>query len=180
MAGRRAVRRLPARPGHPARRPRRRRRPRPRPRAPPRPGPLGPGRTPDRFLLLDLDTPADAAPLVPHALTAAAESGEPVLAVRDGVLKAPRLARATTGTRALVPPASAPDWRLDTDGGTLEHLRLVAAPEAAAPWPPAPSASRCGPPGSTSATPSSPSACTPTRPPSAARARASSPGPGRA
>ncbi|MGW9287220.1 type I polyketide synthase [Streptomyces albidoflavus] len=91
---------------------------------------------PDRFLLLDLDTPADAAPLVPHALTAAAESGEPVLAVRDGVLKAPRLARATTGTRALVPPASAPDWRLDTDGGTLEHLRLVAAPEAAAPLAP--------------------------------------------
>nr|WP_241911122.1 type I polyketide synthase [Streptomyces sp. DH-12] len=91
---------------------------------------------PDRFLLLDIDTPANAAALVPHALTAASEAGEPVLAVRNDVLKAPRLARAAAGTRALAPPASASAWRLDTDGGTLEHLRLVAAPEAAEPLAP--------------------------------------------
>ncbi|GGO32818.1 hypothetical protein GCM10011576_63840 [Micromonospora parathelypteridis] len=47
--------------------------------------------SPDRFTLVDLDeSPASAA-----ALPAAAEAGEPEVALRDGKLLAPRLARAT-------------------------------------------------------------------------------------
>ncbi|MCZ7417119.1 type I polyketide synthase [Streptomyces sp. WMMC897] len=89
---------------------------------------------PDRFLLLDLDpTDAMGADLVAEAVTAALEAGEPQVAVRGGEVLVPRLARVNAGG-ALVPPAGASAWRLDTAAsGTLEGLRLLPAPEAEAP-----------------------------------------------
>ncbi|MBB4919035.1 type I polyketide synthase [Streptosporangium saharense] len=60
---------------------------------------------PGRFLVVDLDTPADAA-----ALPSALASGEPLLAVRHGRVLAPRLVRA-------VPEASARPF--DADGTVL-------------------------------------------------------------
>ncbi|MCZ7373691.1 type I polyketide synthase [Micromonospora sp. WMMC250] len=77
---------------------------------------------PDRFVLVDLDRPDD------DVLAAALATGEPQLAVRNGAVLAPRLARAATGP-ALIPPAGVP-WRLDVPvKGTLDNLALVACPE---------------------------------------------------
>ncbi|MGO4429177.1 alcohol dehydrogenase catalytic domain-containing protein, partial [Streptomyces sp. MCAF7] len=51
--------------------------------------------------------------------------------VREGQAFVPRLARAASGGGALVPPAGAAAWRLDTAGaGTLESLALLPVPEA--------------------------------------------------
>ncbi|WP_143342722.1 type I polyketide synthase, partial [Crossiella equi] len=81
---------------------------------------------PGRFVLLDTDVaevPGELAARVPA-------SGEPELALREGVLLAPRLG-APTGLQR--PPGEVP-WRLETTGkGDLSHLALVPAPEAAAP-----------------------------------------------
>ena len=75
---------------------------------------------PLRFGLVDLDE--DAA-----ALRAALASEEPELALRDGALYAPRLARAGSGG-ALIPPADAGAWRLGTERpGSLEDLALLAS-----------------------------------------------------
>ncbi|MEU2871367.1 type I polyketide synthase, partial [Streptomyces olivoreticuli] len=63
---------------------------------------------PGRFVLIDLDG-EDAT----RALPAALGSGEPQLAVREGTLRAPRLARAT------VPAADADAGRFDADGTVL-------------------------------------------------------------
>ncbi|MYU19821.1 KR domain-containing protein, partial [Streptomyces sp. SID8361] len=49
---------------------------------------------PGRFVLVDVDGVADSLAAVPDALA----SGEPQVAVRDGVLRAPRLARAAVDT----------------------------------------------------------------------------------
>ncbi|WP_425587176.1 type I polyketide synthase, partial [Streptomyces violaceusniger] len=49
---------------------------------------------PGRFVLVDVDGTADSLAAVPDALA----SGEPQVAVRDGVLRAPRLARAAVDT----------------------------------------------------------------------------------
>ncbi|MEV1159581.1 SDR family NAD(P)-dependent oxidoreductase, partial [Micromonospora chokoriensis] len=77
---------------------------------------------PDRFVLVDLDRPDDG------ALAAALATGEPQLAVRNGTVLAPRLARAATGP-TLIPPAGVP-WRLDVPvKGTLDNLTLVPCPE---------------------------------------------------
>ncbi|MEV6979606.1 SDR family NAD(P)-dependent oxidoreductase, partial [Kitasatospora sp. NPDC093806] len=85
---------------------------------------------PDRFVLLDLD---DRPTGLPAALAAALAAGEPQLALREGVLFAPRLVRAADG-RLLEPPADAPAWRLDTTAkGTLENLALIPHPAAVAP-----------------------------------------------
>ncbi|WP_417466409.1 SDR family NAD(P)-dependent oxidoreductase [Kitasatospora misakiensis] len=96
---------------------------------------------PDRFTLLDLDghtsghTSGHPDGLRP-TLAAALATGEPQLALRQGVLLAPRLVRATTG-RLLEPPADTPDWRLDTTAkGTLENLGLIPHPAASAPLAP--------------------------------------------
>ncbi|GAA0370559.1 type I polyketide synthase [Streptomyces blastmyceticus] len=51
---------------------------------------------PDRFLLVDLDGHADSLGALPAALTA----GEPETAIREGALKAPRLARAASADDA--------------------------------------------------------------------------------
>nr|WP_086859593.1 type I polyketide synthase [Streptomyces milbemycinicus] len=86
---------------------------------------------PGRFLLIDLDTPDDD--ILPTALATALGAEEPQLAVRQGRFFVPRLARATSGGGALLPPADAA-WRLATTGaGTLENLALLPAPEALAP-----------------------------------------------
>jgi acyl transferase domain-containing protein/NADPH:quinone reductase-like Zn-dependent oxidoreductase/acyl carrier protein len=78
---------------------------------------------PDRLVLLD----TDAAPASLAALRAAAATGEPQAALRDGAVLVPRLARATTAG-ALPVPAEGP-WRISTDGsGTLDALTAV-------PWP---------------------------------------------
>ncbi|MFD7506786.1 type I polyketide synthase, partial [Streptomyces sp. NPDC059850] len=61
---------------------------------------------PDRILLVDIDAHADSLAALPTALA----SGEQEVAVREGTIKAPRLARATT-------PAEAPDW--DPNGTVL-------------------------------------------------------------
>ncbi|MEU3752533.1 type I polyketide synthase [Streptomyces olivoreticuli] len=63
---------------------------------------------PGRFVLIDLDGED-----VTRALPAAIASGEPQLAVREGTLRAPRLARAT------VPAADADAERFDADGTVL-------------------------------------------------------------
>ena len=58
-------------------------------------------------------------------------SGEPEVAVRDGVLYGRRLARPRAG---LVPPAGGMPWRLEPSGtGSLQDLTLAPSPEAAAP-----------------------------------------------
>ncbi|MFF7656838.1 type I polyketide synthase, partial [Streptomyces sp. NPDC007983] len=56
---------------------------------------------PDRILLVDMDTHAASRDALPAALA----SGEPEIAVRDGELRAPRLARATASTQD-----EAPEW----------------------------------------------------------------------
>ncbi|MFJ2774380.1 SDR family NAD(P)-dependent oxidoreductase [Streptomyces sp. NPDC087300] len=82
---------------------------------------------PGRFVLLDTDGRASSLGALPAALA----SGEPQLALRDGLLSAPRLARFGA---ALRPPAEEVPWRLDFAGRhILEGLELVPNPEAAAP-----------------------------------------------
>ncbi|WP_230687268.1 type I polyketide synthase, partial [Catellatospora vulcania] len=81
---------------------------------------------PDRIVLVDVDGTAESA----QALPAAAATGEPQLAVRAGVLSAPRLTRADTGE--LTPPDTLA-WRLDTTGPTFDDLVLAPSPEAAGP-----------------------------------------------
>ncbi|QUQ65431.1 type I polyketide synthase [Kutzneria sp. CA-103260] len=87
---------------------------------------------PDRFVLLDLDS-ADA-PM--DTVLAAIGAGEPQLAVRDGVVLAPRLARAAT-SESLLPPAGVAEWRLHSaKKESLSDLELVPWPQAAAPLAP--------------------------------------------
>ncbi|QLH21859.1 type I polyketide synthase [Streptomyces sp. Rer75] len=59
---------------------------------------------PDRIVLVDIDTHADSLAALPTALA----SGEQEVAVRQGTLKAPRLARAATA-----PQDEAPEWNPD-------------------------------------------------------------------
>ncbi|GKQ40507.1 phenolphthiocerol synthesis polyketide synthase type I Pks15/1 [Streptomyces sp. A012304] len=84
-----------------------------------------------RFGLLDTDGHDASWPALPTALTA----DEPQLAVREGRLLAPRLARAGADhDGGLRLPADGTPWRLDFAGRrTLEDLAVVAAPEATAP-----------------------------------------------
>ena len=65
-------------------------------------------------------------------LVTALGSGEPELAIRDGVAYGRRLARLDSG--GLRPPDDAGPWRLDvTERGTLEDLALLPFPLAAEP-----------------------------------------------
>ncbi|MFE3308467.1 type I polyketide synthase [Embleya sp. NPDC059213] len=90
------------------------------------------GEHPGRLRLLDLDRHPDSAAAVPAALA----GGEPQLALRAGAILAPRLAPVRPED-ALEPPAPPTPWRLDvTEPGSIDHLALLPAPEAAAPLAP--------------------------------------------
>ncbi|WP_442934533.1 SDR family NAD(P)-dependent oxidoreductase, partial [Micromonospora sp. CPCC 205546] len=79
---------------------------------------------PGRFTLLDTDDAAASLAAVPAAVAC----GEPQLALRDGALLVPRLARARDAG-VLPLPADEVPWRLDvTEKGTLENLALLPAP----------------------------------------------------
>ncbi|WUI10429.1 SDR family NAD(P)-dependent oxidoreductase [Micromonospora sp. NBC_00421] len=79
---------------------------------------------PGRFTLLDTD---DAIPSL-AAVAVAVASGESQLAVRDGAVLVPRLARARDAGALSLPGDEAP-WQLDvTEKGTLENLALLPVP----------------------------------------------------
>ncbi|QWF78547.1 type I polyketide synthase [Amycolatopsis sp. CA-230715] len=74
---------------------------------------------PDRVSLLDVDDTAESH----RALLAAAGSGEPQLALRSGVVRVPRLARATADTEPVAPSLDPEGTVLITGGtGTLGGL----------------------------------------------------------
>ncbi|WP_435593864.1 SDR family NAD(P)-dependent oxidoreductase, partial [Nocardia sp. bgisy118] len=80
---------------------------------------------PGRFTLVDID----AEDLSLSVLPATAGIDEPQLAIRDGVVVAPRLA-AVTSNDALALPAGPRAWRLDNvTAGTIEGLSIVQCPE---------------------------------------------------
>nr|WTB03560.1 type I polyketide synthase [Streptomyces antimycoticus] len=80
---------------------------------------------PGRVLLLDLDE-RDASL---RALATAAASGEPQLALRDGVAYVPRLVHDDAAKR-LTPPEGSAAWRLGLTGhGSLDQLALVDCPD---------------------------------------------------
>ncbi|MDT0612243.1 type I polyketide synthase [Streptomyces sp. DSM 40712] len=93
---------------------------------------------PDRFVLVDVEAPEDldgAATDRGRALADAVGSGEPQVAVRGGVLLAPRLVRAAPADR-LAPPSDSRTWRLETARtGTIDGLALVDHPQAREPLP---------------------------------------------
>ncbi|WP_232533703.1 polyketide synthase dehydratase domain-containing protein [Plantactinospora sp. KBS50] len=124
---------------------------------------------PGRFVLVD------GAAEVVSSLPALLATGEPQLAVRDGIAYAPRLTR-TTDTPPLPTPtapgnSASPPPAPSTTSPSYPH------PNKPNPSPPDRSASPSAPPASTSATSSSPWTCTPAPPPSAAKPPASSPTP---
>ncbi|WP_159056404.1 type I polyketide synthase, partial [Streptomyces sp. DSM 15324] len=83
---------------------------------------------PGRFVLLDTDTAAASLAALPTAL----DGTDAQLALREGTVHLPRVAR-TDPDAALRPPHSTPGsaWRLDmVRKGTLDGLDLVAAPDA--------------------------------------------------
>ncbi|TDT97691.1 acyl transferase domain-containing protein [Streptomyces sp. 846.5] len=84
---------------------------------------------PDRFVLVDLDGRAASYAALPGALT----GEESQLALQEGALYVPRVARVEAGG-VLELPASVDDaaaWRLDIEQkGTLEGLALVSSPDA--------------------------------------------------
>ncbi len=87
---------------------------------------------PGRFVLVDTDLAAASLTALPAALT---QDTAPQLALREGVVHLPRVARAEPD-EALRPPrtdgtGAVEAWRLDiVRKGTLDGLELVAAPEA--------------------------------------------------
>ncbi|MGW8066883.1 SDR family NAD(P)-dependent oxidoreductase [Streptomyces ziwulingensis] len=90
---------------------------------------------PGRLVLVDLDVHDDSWQALPAALA----TGEPQLAIRQGEVYAPRLARPRTGDALTVPsgagdtltaPSGAGAWRLDIpEKGSVDKLDLVACPE---------------------------------------------------
>nr|WP_069883443.1 type I polyketide synthase [Streptomyces luteocolor] len=89
---------------------------------------------PDRFLLADLDGEPASAAALPAAVAGAVAAAESALAIRSGAVLVPRLGKvapADAGTLAL--PGDEV-WGVDLDtAGTLDGLRLAAAPRAAEP-----------------------------------------------
>ena len=84
---------------------------------------------PERFVLADIDEHQASS----DALLAVLASGEPQLALREGTVCVPRLARIGSGG-ALAAPAGVSEWRLAGGGsGTLGDLALVPAPDVAEP-----------------------------------------------
>jgi acyl transferase domain-containing protein/acyl carrier protein len=82
-----------------------------------------------RVALLDSDGVGDWSQALCHVLELASEGGEPELAIRRGVVYAPRLVRGRAG--ALTPPAGSTAWHLQLGGaGTLEDLDIVSSVDA--------------------------------------------------
>ncbi|MBL1102599.1 type I polyketide synthase [Streptomyces coffeae] len=80
---------------------------------------------PGRLLLLDLDGQDTSL----EAVAEAAASGEPHIALRDGLLYVPRLTQDDAAQR-LTPPEGSAAWRLGLTGhGSLDQLALVDCPE---------------------------------------------------
>ncbi|MER5808984.1 type I polyketide synthase [Streptomyces sp. NPDC002033] len=89
---------------------------------------------PDRFLLADLDDAPSSAAALPAGVAGAVATGESSLAVRSGAVSVPRLCRVTPANAGTLALPDADVWGVDLDtGGTLDGLRLVAAPRAAEP-----------------------------------------------
>ncbi|WP_070195478.1 type I polyketide synthase [Streptomyces oceani] len=86
---------------------------------------------PGRITLVDLDGADSSLAAVAQAVAAAEALDEPQLAVRDGVLLAPRLARADSAESLAVPDSAGSAghpgaWELVSEGGgTLEGLRIA-------------------------------------------------------
>jgi mycoketide-CoA synthase len=88
---------------------------------------------PERFALIDVSADEASWRALPRAVAAALAADEPQLAVRDGEVLVPRLARHAADSR-LVPPPEAGAWKLSaTRAGTLEDLALRPCPDAEAP-----------------------------------------------
>jgi mycoketide-CoA synthase len=83
---------------------------------------------PGRIALVDL--PASGPDGITELLAAAVRSGEPEVAIRDGIVLGRRLARSAA---RLVPPAGGVPWRLEAGDGTLDGLVLAPHPDTAAP-----------------------------------------------
>ncbi|WP_329491263.1 SDR family NAD(P)-dependent oxidoreductase [Kitasatospora sp. NBC_01246] len=83
---------------------------------------------PDRLVLIDTDTATDltSGTDVEPLLTAVLGSGEPQVAVRAGVLSAPRLVRAAGGDATGAEPAFRPDGTVLVTGGTGSLGALLA------------------------------------------------------
>ncbi|WUI01420.1 SDR family NAD(P)-dependent oxidoreductase [Spirillospora sp. NBC_00431] len=82
---------------------------------------------PGRVVVVDLDEDDDT-----ESLIAAVESGDPQVAVRQGRLLVPRLARVGSDEVLALPPTTG--WELDNAGGnTLSGLRFTPGPAAAEP-----------------------------------------------
>ncbi|MFG2905894.1 type I polyketide synthase [Kitasatospora sp. NPDC048286] len=80
---------------------------------------------PGRLVLVDVDGETESL----AALGAALAAGEPQLALREGAVLVPRVARPSADT--LPVPTTAAAWRLDSPRkGTFENLALLPAPEA--------------------------------------------------
>ncbi|WP_326830209.1 SDR family NAD(P)-dependent oxidoreductase [Streptosporangium sp. NBC_01810] len=88
---------------------------------------------PGRFVLVDVDGQESSLSALPGILAGLPASGEPQVAVRDGGVRAPRLASLVSGA-GLLPPAGEVAWRLGSRAkGSLEALELLAFPEVAEP-----------------------------------------------
>ncbi|MGW7360595.1 type I polyketide synthase, partial [Streptomyces sp. NPDC054802] len=88
---------------------------------------------PGRIVLADLDDDPASWRALPRAV---AVTGEPQLALRQGLAHVPRLARIQSSGALTAPGGTAP-WRLDIpEKGSLDHLALLPAPQAAAPLEP--------------------------------------------
>ncbi len=83
---------------------------------------------PGRFLLLDIEVGEPSHELLVSAVNSALAHEEQGVAIRDGVVYAPRLARA--GSAALSVPEGASEWRVEAvRAGTLDGLQIVRCPE---------------------------------------------------
>jgi polyene macrolide polyketide synthase len=83
---------------------------------------------PGRLLLVDIDDEAPSVRVLVAGVVDAMEAGRSQIAIRDGIVHAPRLGVVDAG--ALREPAGVSEWRLDAAGdGTFEDLRLVACPQ---------------------------------------------------
>ncbi|MFI6457765.1 SDR family NAD(P)-dependent oxidoreductase, partial [Streptosporangium amethystogenes] len=88
---------------------------------------------PGRFVLVDLDDQESSLATLRDVLLAMPALDEPQVAVREGGVRAPRLASLASGA-GLVPPAGEVAWRLGSRAkGSLDALELLPFPQATEP-----------------------------------------------